>query len=258
MKTIYTKPLRMPDSMPTRISDVLTLTEEEGKVTKIERSKGGKIENISTGGDNSYTIKGEFTHELDSILFPEGEEQDVTSDDILGIFKATDKEYIDLQNEVINAAPSYYPMSVSCLSDGSNVPGFKKCIEDLMNAIIPASAEIKEVCDDCLSCISDKARLVGSIYVLNEIDNKFISFLEDKNFTVFPNPTALQCTLGANAVTSSMFEKYLQDKQKFGMFLEMYVAFTSMALCSISFYDTNSESYYMLVYLNSGSRKIAN
>lgn len=264
MKTIYTKPLRMPDNMPTRISDVLTLTEDDGKVTKIERTVGGKTEEINAGGDNSYTIKGEFTHELDSILFPEGEEQsEIGSDDVIGIFKVTDKKYIDLCAEIINTESPYYQIAIACLADGAKIPGIKKLANDLMKNMLPDidSEEVrtaKEILNDCLSCISDDAKLVCNIPMTNERDEAFIALLRSKNFIVtFSKPVALQCTLGPNATTSKIFEKYLEDEQKFGMFFEVYGVFTSMFLCGISFSDTESGDNYMLVYANGNSRKMS-
>ena len=70
MKTItYTKPLRVPDSMPTRVSDALTLTEDDGKITKIERKVGGKTEEISTGDVLTY-VPGQWLDDVESHFFP--------------------------------------------------------------------------------------------------------------------------------------------------------------------------------------------
>lgn len=39
-KTIFTKPLRMPDSMPTRTTDSIEVTYEDGKVTGVSKIIG--------------------------------------------------------------------------------------------------------------------------------------------------------------------------------------------------------------------------
>lgn len=69
-ETIYTKPLRMPDSRPTRINDTLKLIEEGGQITKIERIIGGKTEEISTGESDLTLIPGEWLDDVEEHFFP--------------------------------------------------------------------------------------------------------------------------------------------------------------------------------------------
>lgn len=64
---IFTKPLRMPDDIPTRVTDSIKLTEENGKVIKVERTVDGKTKEI---GNELTFIPGEWLDDVEPHFFP--------------------------------------------------------------------------------------------------------------------------------------------------------------------------------------------
>lgn len=210
-KTIFTKPLRVPDAMPSRVTKSIELTEENGKITEIKDLNSGTT--VSVGG-NDRSVKCEWLTEYNKKFVDQGES--TCAIDVIGVIKISDERIDELlkHQELFQDVETFFSFGI-----GSTFENTRD--EFVKNLGTPAYKEILE-----------KYTADGMITNLNESKSSYhpwddvFSYFRGLGFYVNTNTffikfskgaLSLQALIDYPTIRPESFE-YLVTRESFAMF----------------------------------------